>query len=62
MGGVPTKHHSHGKTARRRSHLALKKQRLFACPKCKAPKLAHAACPNCGYRSPRRKPAAAKSE
>lgn len=49
MGGVPTKHHSHGKTARRRSHLALKKERLFVCPKCGAPKRAHQACPACGY-------------
>ncbi len=54
MGGVPTKHHSHGKTARRRSHLKLTATRLFVCPQCKGPKRAHSACPNCGYRSPRR--------
>ena len=62
MGGVPTKHHSHGKTARRRSHMALKKQRLFICPQCKAPKLANTACANCGYRPARRKASTAKPE
>lgn len=48
MGGVPTKHHSHGKTRRRRSHLALVKMTLAVCPKCKMPKMPHRACANCG--------------
>ena len=49
MGGVPTKHHTHGKTARRRSHLALKKSNLIACPKCKAAVRPHQYCANCGF-------------
>lgn len=49
MGGVPVKHHSHGKTARRRSHLALTKTNLIACPKCHAAVRPHQYCPNCGF-------------
>ena len=48
MGGVPIKHHSKGKVGRRRSHLALKKQRIFVCKECSSPKLAHRLCANCG--------------
>ena len=48
MGGVPTKHHSRGKTRRRRSHLALVSPKLIACPNCKMPALPHRACANCG--------------
>ncbi|MFH1246458.1 MAG: 50S ribosomal protein L32 [Candidatus Liptonbacteria bacterium] len=48
MGGVPTKHHTKGKVGRRRSHLAMKKQRLLVCTNCKGPKLSHRACPQCG--------------
>jgi large subunit ribosomal protein L32 len=48
MGGVPTKHHTKGKTGRRRSHLAMKKQVLAVCKNCGAPKAAHRACPQCG--------------
>lgn len=48
MGGVPVKHHSHGKVRRRRAHLALKKLNLINCPKCGAAKMPHQYCPNCG--------------
>lgn len=48
MGGVPVKHHSKSKVGRRRSHLALKKEMVFACPNCQGPVLAHKACPQCG--------------
>ena len=48
MGGVPTKHHSHGKTRRRRSHMALERKALRVCPNCKMPILPHRACANCG--------------
>ena len=48
MGGVPLKHHSKSKVGRRRSHLALKKTMIFACPKCQGPMLPHKACPQCG--------------
>jgi large subunit ribosomal protein L32 len=49
MGGVPLKHHSKGKVGRRRSHLALKKTKIFVCVKCKGPRLPHKACPQCGF-------------
>jgi len=49
MGGVPVKHHTHGKVGRRRSHLSLGKSYLIACPKCGAAKKTHEYCPNCGY-------------
>jgi large subunit ribosomal protein L32 len=55
MAGVPIKHHTKGKTGRRRSHLAMKKQRLLVCPHCGAPKLAHRACPQCGKSAGRAK-------
>jgi large subunit ribosomal protein L32 len=48
MGGVPVKHHSKGKVGRRRSHLAMKKERLLVCKNCGAPKMAHRVCPQCG--------------
>ncbi|MEK7195553.1 MAG: 50S ribosomal protein L32 [Patescibacteria group bacterium] len=48
MGGVPVKHHTHGKVGRRRSHLALKKKRLLVCKNCAGPKEAHRVCRQCG--------------
>ena len=48
MGGVPKQRHSKSKVGRRRSHLALKSMKLFACPNCNAPRLPHRACKNCG--------------
>lgn len=49
MGGVPTKHHSKSKVGRRRSQLALKRQGIIPCAKCKAPTMPHRACPSCGF-------------
>ena len=57
MGGVPVKHHSKGKVGRRRSHLALKKTRLFPCVKCGYPTLAHRACADCGFYAKKDRPA-----
>ncbi|MFA6354169.1 MAG: 50S ribosomal protein L32 [Candidatus Paceibacterota bacterium] len=48
MGGVPIKHHSKGKVGRRRSHHALKKERLLVCKSCGSPKLSHRTCAECG--------------
>jgi len=49
MGGVPTKHSTHGKVRRRRSHLKLQSVGLIVCPKCGAAMRPHRYCPNCGY-------------
>jgi large subunit ribosomal protein L32 len=38
-----------GKQLRRRSHLALKKQSLFACSQCKKMIKPHMVCKYCGY-------------
>lgn len=48
MGGVPTKHHTRSKTGNRRSHLAMKKQKLLVCSNCGAPRKPHRTCPQCG--------------
>lgn len=48
MGGVPVKHHTHGKVGRRRSHHALKPIRINVCPNCQGPVLLHYSCKQCG--------------
>jgi large subunit ribosomal protein L32 len=40
--------HTRSHTANRRSHHALKEQKLSMCSSCGAPKLNHAVCLNCG--------------
>ena len=47
--GVPRHHMAKGKQLRRRSHLALKKQNLMACPQCKKAIRPHVVCKFCGY-------------
>ncbi len=49
MGGVPTKHKTHGAVARRRSHHAKKPLNLIACAKCGSATKPHQYCPNCGF-------------
>jgi large subunit ribosomal protein L32 len=46
---LPKRRHSHQRTAKRRSHLALKTEGVSECPNCKEPKLPHRACKSCGY-------------
>jgi len=46
---LPRQKHSKGRTARKRSHHALKAVSLSVCPKCKHPIRPHYACSNCGY-------------
>ncbi|OGY64227.1 MAG: 50S ribosomal protein L32 [Candidatus Harrisonbacteria bacterium RIFCSPLOWO2_02_FULL_41_11] len=48
MGGVPVKHRSKSAVGHTRSHLALKKIRLFVCQNCQSPVLPHRVCGNCG--------------
>ena len=48
MGGVPTKHHSKSKVGRRRSHLALKPEKISVCSNCGYPVMPHRLCPKCG--------------
>jgi large subunit ribosomal protein L32 len=48
MGPLPKRKLSKGRSARRRSHLALKPQATVSCPQCHSPKLPHHACPVCG--------------
>jgi large subunit ribosomal protein L32 len=48
MGGVPNKHHSKSKVGRRRSHLALKPEKIFVCPSCGYPITPHRLCSKCG--------------
>lgn len=45
----PKQRHTKSRRNRRRSHLAMKKRKLFSCPKCGEPILAHHVCSFCGY-------------
>lgn len=45
---VPKQRHTKSRRNKRRSHHALGKKRLFACPKCGEPVLPHHLCQNCG--------------
>ena len=46
---VPVRRTSKARKNKRRSHDALTRPNLVACPKCGVAKLPHAACENCGY-------------
>ncbi len=46
---LPKRRHSHQRTAKRRSHQALKVEGLSVCTNCSEPKLPHRVCNNCGY-------------
>lgn len=45
----PKRRHSKTRTAKRRTHDALKPIGTSECPQCKELKLPHTVCPNCGY-------------
>jgi large subunit ribosomal protein L32 len=45
----PKRRHSKTRTAKRRTHDALKPIAVGACPQCREPKPPHVVCPNCGY-------------
>jgi large subunit ribosomal protein L32 len=48
VGALPKRKISKGRSARRRSHLALRANRLVPCPQCHELRLPHHVCPNCG--------------
>jgi len=48
MGALPKRKLSKGRTARRRSHLALQAVQLVPCPQCHELRRPHHICPNCG--------------
>ena len=45
----PKRRHSKTRTAKRRTHDALKPKSLSECPHCHEPKAPHHVCANCGY-------------
>lgn len=45
----PKRRHSKSRTAKRRTHDALKPMAMGACPQCHELKLPHTVCANCGY-------------
>ncbi|MFZ5559750.1 MAG: 50S ribosomal protein L32 [Patescibacteria group bacterium] len=45
----PKQRHTKSRRNRRRAQIRLKKQKLFSCPKCGEPVLAHRVCSFCGY-------------
>ncbi|PIR98557.1 MAG: 50S ribosomal protein L32 [Candidatus Colwellbacteria bacterium CG10_big_fil_rev_8_21_14_0_10_41_28] len=45
---APKKRHSKSKVGRRRANQGLKKINVSICTQCKAPKLPHRLCSNCG--------------
>lgn len=49
MGAVPKKKITRARKGRRLSSYKLKPVHVAQCPRCRAPKLPHAACPECGY-------------
>ena len=47
--GVPKKKTTRSKKRHRQAHQKLSFSSLTRCPQCKAPKLPHFVCPECGY-------------
>jgi large subunit ribosomal protein L32 len=45
----PKRRHSKSRTAKRRTHDALKPTAISSCPQCHEPKRPHTVCGNCGY-------------
>jgi large subunit ribosomal protein L32 len=45
----PKRRHSKSRSAKRRTHYKAVPSTLVECPNCGETKLAHAACPACGY-------------
>jgi large subunit ribosomal protein L32 len=48
MPPLPKRKYPKSRQGKRRSHLAMRMPHVIECPSCKAPQLAHHACPICG--------------
>ena len=48
MPPLPKRKYPKSRQGKRRSHLAIKLPHVVECPSCRAPQLAHRACPVCG--------------
>lgn len=46
---LPKRRHSNQRTRLRRTHYKLTPPTITDCPRCHEPKMAHHACPSCGY-------------
>ena len=49
MGAQPKGRTSKGRRDRRRSHMALPRMHLVACPQCRSLRIPHRVCPTCGH-------------
>lgn len=49
MGALPKQRVSRGRQGRRRAHHHVQLPTLDTCPNCRAKKVAHHACQNCGF-------------
>jgi large subunit ribosomal protein L32 len=56
----PKRRHSKTRTAKRRTHDALKNRSVATCPQCQEPKMPHLVCKHCGYYNGRQVKAAAE--
>src|SRR5688500_14603211 len=50
---IPKRRHSKTRTAKRRTHDALRAATTGLCPQCHEPKASHPVCPHCGYHKQR---------
>lgn len=48
MGALPKRKIAHSAQGKRRSHLAVEAPQMVPCPQCRALKLPHHVCHNCG--------------
>ncbi|MFB6212609.1 MAG: 50S ribosomal protein L32 [Candidatus Magasanikbacteria bacterium] len=46
---VPKQHDSKGKVGKRQSQKNVEKKNISPCPNCRAPRLSHRICDNCGF-------------
>ena len=49
MPPLPKRKYPKARQGKRRSHINLQSAHVIECPQCRNPRLAHHACPTCGY-------------